>query len=68
MEISAGRSSASAAPADAEFGIARGSSSSMRIKKKARSRANSDDEVRIDFLRDYITVLVIAPACLFLAS
>ncbi|KAI0662187.1 hypothetical protein C8Q70DRAFT_1043362 [Cubamyces menziesii] len=44
VEISVGRSSASITPADAEFGIARGSTSSMRIKKKARSRANSDDE------------------------
>ncbi|KAI0357481.1 hypothetical protein OH77DRAFT_105228 [Trametes cingulata] len=42
MEISAGRSSAGMSSADAEFGIARGSS--MRVKKKARSRANSDDE------------------------
>ncbi|OSD07478.1 hypothetical protein PYCCODRAFT_1442170 [Trametes coccinea BRFM310] len=42
VEISAGRSSAGMSPADAEFGIARGSS--MRVKKKARSRANSDDE------------------------
>ncbi|KAI0647799.1 hypothetical protein C8Q79DRAFT_905791 [Trametes meyenii] len=42
MEISAGRSSAGMSPADSEFGIARGSS--MRVKKKARSRANSDDE------------------------
>ncbi|KAL1950386.1 hypothetical protein VTO73DRAFT_5510 [Trametes versicolor] len=42
MEISAGRSSAGMSPTDAEFGITRGSS--MRVKKKARSRANSDDE------------------------
>ncbi|KAI0826798.1 hypothetical protein BC628DRAFT_220180 [Trametes gibbosa] len=42
MEISGGRSSAGISPTDSEFGIARGSS--MRVKKKARSRANSDDE------------------------
>ncbi|KAI0632371.1 hypothetical protein C8Q77DRAFT_920037 [Trametes polyzona] len=42
MEISGGRSSAGMSSADAEFGVARGSS--MRVKKKARSRANSDDE------------------------
>ncbi|KAI0771234.1 hypothetical protein BD413DRAFT_65620 [Trametes elegans] len=42
VEISAGRSSAGMTSADAEYGIARGSS--MRVKKKARSRANSDDE------------------------
>ncbi|KAH9851496.1 hypothetical protein C2E23DRAFT_780456, partial [Lenzites betulinus] len=42
MEISGGRTSAGMSPTDSEFGIARGSS--MRVKKKARSRANSDDE------------------------
>ncbi|KAI8994248.1 hypothetical protein BD414DRAFT_513825 [Trametes punicea] len=42
LEISAGRSSAGVVPPEADLGIARGSS--MRVKKKARSRANSDDE------------------------
>ena len=43
MEIGAGRFSAGMSNPDPEYGVARGSS--MRIKKKARSRANSDDEV-----------------------
>lgn len=47
LEISAGRSSAGMSPTDAEFGMTRGSS--MRVKKKARSRANSDDEVSFGF-------------------
>ncbi|OBZ68964.1 hypothetical protein A0H81_11159 [Grifola frondosa] len=43
MEISAGRISVGGMPrVEAEPGIARGAS--MRVKKKARSRANSDDE------------------------
>ncbi|RDX50363.1 hypothetical protein OH76DRAFT_1349384 [Lentinus brumalis] len=42
VEIGAGRFSAAMSSADSEYGIARGSS--MRVKKKARSRANSDDE------------------------
>ncbi len=45
VEIGAGRFSAPMSSADSEYGIARGSS--MRVKKKARSRANSDDEVSV---------------------
>ena len=38
------------------------------VKKKARSRANSDDEVRIVSFRDYVTASVIIPPWLLLAS
>ncbi len=41
MEISAGRFSTTLSSADTDY--ARGAG--MRVKKKARSRANSDDEV-----------------------
>ncbi len=54
VEISAGKFSA----IDAEYAVARGSS--MRIKKKARSRANSDDEVSI--YRICLTPCLFSPA------
>ncbi|RPD62698.1 hypothetical protein L227DRAFT_584907 [Lentinus tigrinus ALCF2SS1-6] len=42
VEIGAGRFSAPMSTADTDYGMPRGST--MRVKKKARSRANSDDE------------------------
>lgn len=49
MEISAGRFSAGLSKPDVDYDPARGST--MRVKKKARSRANSDDEVSAPNIR-----------------
>ena len=47
MEIGAGKFSG-ASSVDADYDMVRGSSA--HVKKKARSRANSDDEVRFPFI------------------